>query len=232
MNFADIADVVILPPKDMLENLVRKISEDPKNRLEQNPRVTVRTGYHAITGIPVKIREVDGHRLLLLYNGDIDSSEDGLTIIALNLIESISVHRATDHLQILNGGKITLPLRADVPSKLALARKLEEINHVLVAANIPAFQFRIDWGEGDPSAELRFNMQCAVGFLEHTVKQLLADDMGRNALGGLKAISLGFQVGEGMSVTRDAQHVTINISNFHQLNSVKDSLLDLLSKVL
>lgn len=217
MDTAFVKKLKIQSPQDTLRALVTQF-ENAGSGDSAHPYVTVTMGAFSYSGIPVKIEMVRTDNFLALLCPEKGlRGQDGLTVLPLNLISSVTVDNFRHHLNALTTGMAPAS-SGEVPSKLALERQLAEINtksgKKIVFSNL------------EPGAEdgIRSHLAGLLKELEIVLLQLNADPVGKEAIAEVGQFTLRFSESAGLSAEKDGKDIKITIGYAQNLQKLNGDL--------
>ena len=232
MDKSSLAAVLVRRPSEIIEGLVREFTTNPNERVEHFPSITVYFGVHRAIGIPAKMDDVNGERWLVLYNGAVDSPADGVTFVPLKAIESLTIHRATDYIHLLNGGKLKFSGSTEIPTKFAIERRMQALAKISGEMKLSDLKFIVEWRPGDQTSAERFNLNELITALEQYLKTISKDSLALDEFAKLSQVVLRPFSSDGIEVSRQGGMAIIQISDSYAIKDIYNEINNKFNRIL
>lgn len=189
--------------------IVSKIGSEPAGA-SISVTLHLRSGLDLRGSIRRLVRDDSGAMSLLVQPAD-DELElrDELTYLPLGAIEAVTVHAASEWLDILSFGELDR-MPAEVPSPLALRRRAGEVEERLAALTSTSLRIDAEFPSAPNDEAERYALAQA---LEETARALesVVERHGPTALGGAVSV-VELAAGERPEVRRDGERLIV-VSN-------------------
>lgn len=225
MDTAFVKKLKVQSPQDILRALVTQFENAGPNS-SSYPFVTVTMGTFTFTGVPVKIDMVRTDNFIALFCPEKGlRGQDAVTFLPLNMISAVSVDNFREHLNALAAGMPPAGT-GEAPTKLALERKLAEIN-TKTGKKIVFSNLETGADEGT-----RFYFAGLLQELELVILQLNMDAMGKEAIAEVGQFILRFAENDRLNVSKEGKDIKISIGYTQPLKQLNADLRDAIEKSL
>ena len=212
-------------PQDTLRLLVHQV-ENAVAPDAVYPHVTVTMGGFSFAGIPVRVDSVRNDNILILVSPDRGSrGQDALVYLPMNAITSVTVESFQLHLNVLTTGVAPAGI-GEAPSRLALERKVSEVSSKI--------GMKISFLNLEPEANeaVRTYFDRLLESTEIVLSQVKGDSLGRESIGELVDIQLGFSESDKLNLKKEGSSLKIVIGYSQSLKQLNADLLSQIEKAL
>lgn len=208
--------------EDTLKTLVsafKKAGDDTT----KYPYVQVTVGAYAFRGVPVKYDLVGSEPLVSIFDPDPRGGDpDSMTLIPVRAIATVKVLNFRNMIANLSGGYDPNAIE-NAPSGLQLQRDLAAALESLDGGK--KFEPMLELADRE-DVQARMTLKTVVRELAGVLRELLADEMGADALKPIKAIKLGYKAGAALSAEKSGSKLSITAGNQIESSSELKKVLE------
>lgn len=198
----------LLPAKSISRILYVLLSARQKLKQGENATVPYARFFlgsgQTIGGWLLDIQEDHGCHWLLIHTSEsMRTITSDVSYVAMNEIKAITLHYVESLMPSLSFGTIVMPIDAEIPSRLQLRQKLQELHD-----RFAGIEFTIEWDSFGDRDEQRYHIGTMLGVLEAALASIISTDLGRGALADSTS-SIRLRYANTLRVERADRHLDI-----------------------
>ena len=220
-------------PREILRRLVDHRRRLPVERQSASPLLSVcTTDGHCFRGWVLDCNE-QNDALLLHAAKNLNAASADVVYLTLSRISAVTVHDSDRIAPILSFGEVARAPGETAPSRLELRRSLQQASEGLRADLGLQLAVTADW-DGIPEGEgVQLNLQDLSRVLQHVIREMARDDLGRAAWSALSTLVIRHQSSARLAAAKKERTVVIALDLSRALlPSLERDLSDSLNSIL